>query len=233
MDKLFDINYVYDAFPQLIPYIPYTVLLFVFCALVSLLFGVLFALLKIYPITVLSRISSIVVSFLLGIPLLTLLFLFYFGLPEIMLLLGLDIRRVAGIYFVIFTFSLHFGAVISEYIRGAVNSVNHGQFEAAFSIGLSKFATFKRIIMPQAMPVLIPNMANTYLKSVKSTSIAFTVGVIDLMSQAHAIGGATGHLFESYLAVTVIYYLIYLLLNFFFKWIEVRTLRLNNNKIMN
>lgn len=225
MEKLFDISYVYAAFPRLLPFIPYTLLLVMICVVISFIIGVIFALLKIYPVKILSTITAILVSFLLGVPLLTLLFLFYFGIPDIVLLIGLNIQRADAVYFVIAAFSLHYAAVLSEHLRGAIQSVSQGQFEASFAIGLSNLMTLKRIIIPQALPVFIPNMANTYLTSVKSMSIAFSVGLIDLMSQAMIIGNSSRHLLESYLAVTVLYYLLYLILNYVFKWLEKRALK--------
>ncbi|HEY0207746.1 ABC transporter permease subunit [Acerihabitans sp.] len=227
MGQLFELHYVFAAFPRLLPFIPETLFLLFICIVASLLLGTLFALLQLFPLPLLSRLVAVIVSFVLGMPLLTLLFLFYFGLPEIFLPLGIDFTRTNGIYFVVLAFGLHYAVMVSESIRGAVNSVGKGQFEAAFSIGLTAIAALWRIIMPQAMRVLLPNLANIYLRAIKSTSIAFSVGVVDLMSQAQVIGQSTGHNFESYLAVTVIYYLFYLILSAFFKLMEKWSLGLS------
>jgi L-cystine transport system permease protein len=225
MGQIFEAQYIFYALPRLLPYVPVTLLLLGACVLASVLLGVVFALTRLYPLPVITTITTVLVSFTLGIPLLTLLFLFYFGLPEIMLLVNIDLTRTSGVYFVILAFGLHYGAVLSEHIRGAVSSVGRGQFEAAFSIGLPFLTSLRRIVMPQAMRVLMPNVANTYLKAMKSTSIAFSAGVVDLMSQAEVIGSTTGHTFESYIAVAIIYYVMYILLSALFNRIEKRSLR--------
>jgi L-cystine transport system permease protein len=225
MGQIFEAKYILYAFPALLPYVPVTMLILLVCVAASVVIGVLFALARLYAIPVITRLSTALVSFILGIPLLTLLFLFYFGLPEIMLLVGVDLTRTQGIYFVVLAFGLHYGAVLSEHIRGAVASVDKGQFEAAFSIGLPFLVTLRHIIMPQAMRVLMPNVANTYLKAMKSTSIAFSVGVMDLMSKAENIGSTTGHTFESYIAVAILYYIAYFSLSSLFKSMEKYSIR--------
>ncbi|MDR2625928.1 MAG: amino acid ABC transporter permease [Zoogloeaceae bacterium] len=225
MGQIFEAQYIFYALPRLLPYVPVTLLLLSACVLASILLGVVFALARIYPLPIITRMTAMLVSFTLGIPLLTLLFLFYFGLPEIMLLVNVDLTRTSGVYFVVLAFGLHYGAVLSEHIRGAVSSVGRGQFEAAFSIGLPFLTSLRRIVMPQAMRVLMPNVANTYLKAMKSTSIAFSAGVVDLMSQAVVIGSTTGHTFESYVAVAIIYYVMYTILSAMFNRIERHSLR--------
>jgi L-cystine transport system permease protein len=222
MGLLFEIDYVWSTLFRLIPYVPVTLGILLVCVIASLILGALLALVRLRPIPVLTRICVVLVSFSLGIPLLTMLYMFYFGLPELFLPLGIDLTRTNGLYFVVLAFGLHYGAVLSEHIRGAVGSVDKGQFEAAFSIGLPFFTSLKRIIMPQAMRMLVPNMANTYLKALKSTSIAFSVGVADLLSQAQTIGNGTGHMFESYLAVTILYYALYIALSHLFSTLEKR-----------
>jgi L-cystine transport system permease protein len=225
MGQIFEAQYIFYALPRLLPYVPVTLLLLGACVLASLFLGVVFSLARIYPLPIITRMNALLVSFTLGVPLLTLLFLFYFGLPEIMLLVNVDLTRTSGVYFVILAFGLHYGAVLSEHIRGAVSSVGRSQFEAAFSVGLPFLTSLRRIIMPQAMRVLTPNVANTYLKAMKSTSIAFSAGVVDLMSQAEVIGSSTGHTFESYVAVAIIYYVMYIILSAMFNRIEKWSLR--------
>jgi L-cystine transport system permease protein len=228
MGAIFEFKYVLRTLPQLLLHVPSTLLLLFVCIVASLVFGLIMALLSIYKVPILSRINSFVIAFTLGMPLLTLLYLFYFGLPEVLLPLGIDIRRLHGIYFAVLSYGLHYGAVMAEHIRGAIASVGKGQSDAAFSLVMPPLTVFRRILLPQAMRVLLPNMANTYLKAMKSTSIVFTVGVVDLMSSAHSIGSYTSHMFESYLAVAIIYYVLYLGLSHVFRLAERYSLRYGN-----
>jgi len=228
MSAIFDFTYVLQTLPQLLPYVPGTLLLLLFCITASLILGLLMALLSIYTVPVLTKVNAFVSSFTLGMPLLTLLYLFYFGLPEILLPLGIDLRRVNGIYFAVLAYGLHFGAFMAEHIRGAVASVGKGQLEAAFSLVMPTLTIFRRIMLPQAVRVLVPNMANTYLRAMKSTSIVFTVGVVDLMSRAQSVGSYTGRMFESYLAAAIIYYVLYLVFSYGFRLMERYSLRYGN-----
>jgi L-cystine transport system permease protein len=225
MGHLFEFKYIFISLPLLLPYAPITLLLLAACFLASVVLGVLLALARICRVPVVNKLSIAFCSFILGVPLLTLLFLFYFGLPELLFVVGIDLTRTSGVYFVILAFGLHYGAVLSAHLRTAVASVGRGQFEAAFSIGLPVLTALRRIVMPQAMRVLIPNVANTYLKAMKSTSIAFSVGVMDLMSYAEHVSRLTGHTFETYLGVAIIYGLLYYLLNYLFRYLEQRSLR--------
>jgi L-cystine transport system permease protein len=225
MGKLFEVKYIFITLPMLMPYVPVTLLLLFACFLASVVLGILLALARIYPLPVVTPLSRILCSFILGVPLLTLLFMFYFGLPELFLLIGVNLTRTSGVYFVIAAFGLHYGAVLQAHLRTAVGSVGRGQFEAAYSIGLPFLTALRRVVMPQAMRVLIPNVANTYLKAMKSTSIAFSAGVMDLMGRAESASLVTGHPFESYMAVAIVYGLLYYLLNYLFRYLEERSLR--------
>ncbi len=225
MSKVIDLSLVWKFLPQLLPFIPKSLLMLLACVAASLVVGMMLGIIRIYKVPVLHQMATLIISFSRGTPILTQLFIFYYGLPEVLKFTGLDLSRMSGMFFVILTYGLNFGASTAENIRGAISSVGTGQFEAAYSIGMRPLVAFRRIIFPQALAVMIPNMSNTYLKALKNTSLAFSVGVVDLMSKGKILGQTTMHFFEAYLALAIIYYILYLICNRLFQTAERWSLR--------
>ena len=125
-----------------------------------------------------------------------------------------------ALYFVIITYSLSNGAHFAEIFRGAIKSVEYGQTEAAYSIGMNNIQSFFRIIFPQAIRIAFPNIANSVIGSLKDTSLAFTIGVMDMMGRGETLIASTAHAFEVYISLSVIYYAVVLLLEEIFRLYE-------------
>jgi L-cystine transport system permease protein len=113
-------------------------------------------------------------------------------------------------------------AFLGETIRGAILSVPQVQKEAGYSIGMTKSQTFIHIILPQAIKVLVPAYGTTLVGMIQSTSMLYTIGVVDIMQRSRSIGSATGHLFEGYAVCAVIYIISSLLIKLVFNIIERR-----------
>ena len=92
-------------------------------------------------------------------------------------------REPIRLLFVIVTYALSDAASFAEIFRGAVRSVDKGQTEAAYAAGMTTFQSFRRIVVPQALIVAFPNMANTLIGSLKDTSLAFSIGVMDMVGR--------------------------------------------------
>jgi L-cystine transport system permease protein len=202
-----------------------TLLIVFFSILLGLVIGLLVALPRLYKIAVLERFSEIYISFFRGTPILIQLFLIYYGLPEILLMVHMDISKAPVLDFVILTYALNSGAFLSEAIRSAVLSVDRGQVEAAYSIGMTGFQAFTRVVMPQAIAIAIPVFANLVISNLKDTSLAFTLGVMDLTGKAQTLAQLTQHFMETYIALAFIYLAISLLLEKLFAMGEKRLLR--------
>jgi L-cystine transport system permease protein len=156
-----------------------------------------------------------------GTPVITQLFLTYFALPvALMELTGINITRVPGMFFVTLTYSVYFGASVAENLRGSMNAVGRGQFEAAYSLGMTEFTAFRRIIFPQMIVVALPNFSNIFIRELKNTSLAFSVGVIEMVSAARNLGSVYMHNFEAYAAIAIIYYVLYIMVLQIFNFIE-------------
>jgi L-cystine transport system permease protein len=225
MLELIDMALVPKYILQFLPYVPHTLLVLFFGMTASLVTGLVFVVIRFQNIAVLNQIVIVLISWSRGTPLLTQLFLVYYGLPELVKQAGWDISRWDGLYFVSMTFGLAFGSNTAETFRGAITSVGKEQLDAALSIGMTRITALYRIILPQAMKVALPNLSNIYLSALKATSIVFSVGIVDLMSKAKMTGQNYFHFFESYLAVGIIYFILYLVLNALFRHLEKYALK--------
>lgn len=100
-------------------------------------------------------------------------------------------------------------------------SIDKGQMEASLSLGMTEFQAMKRIILPpQATRVAIPSLGNSFIDLLKSSSLAFTVGVAEILSKAQMNAASSYRFFENYLAVALIYWLIVEVFNFMQKILE-------------
>ncbi|WP_252891716.1 ABC transporter permease subunit [Thermoclostridium stercorarium] len=147
--------YIPKVFFELLTSFPVTVLMLVGSVIFGSLLGFVLARAKISG----GKISKILADAYIGVmrctPPIVLLFIVYYGLPELLLsTAGIDINNVNKGVFVLVTYTLLYGATISEIMRSAYESVDKGQWEAAVSIGLSPFQAFYRIMLPQATAVL-------------------------------------------------------------------------------
>ncbi|MGP0686361.1 amino acid ABC transporter permease [Priestia aryabhattai] len=216
MGKAFDIELIFTSIPQLLSYLHITIWILIASLVIGSTLGLSIALPRIYKVPVLSQIAAVYISFMRGTPILIQLFLVFYGIPALLQLIHIDVSRMAPLVFVIITYSLSTAASFSEMMRGAINSVDKGQTEAAYSIGMSGKQTFTRIVLPQALVVAFPNFGNLVIGSLKDTSLAFTIGVMDMMGRGDTIIAATAHAVEVYIALAIIYYLVAIILEKFF-----------------
>ncbi|MDP4097084.1 amino acid ABC transporter permease [Paenibacillus sp. P96] len=208
MEYGFDITYVFQFIPKLLDTLGVTLLIVAGGIVLGMVAGLLVALPRLYKIPILRHLSAVYVSFFRGTPILILLFLFYYGLPEFLKLLSVNITKLPVLYFVVLTFGLHAAAYISENIRAAVLAVNRGQVEAAYAIGMTGYQALIRIVLPQALAIAIPVFSNLVLAMLKDTSLAFTLGVMELTGKAQTLGSLTQHFIETYLSLALIYLVI-------------------------
>ncbi|MER2039376.1 MAG: amino acid ABC transporter permease [Solibacillus sp.] len=217
---MIDISYVVEFLPKLISYLPITLEIFFLSLVLGLLLGILIAIPRLYNIQVLKSIATIYVSFIRGTPILIQLFLIFYGLPAIVILFGVDLSRMDAFIFVIITYTLHNGGQFAEIFRAAVKSVDYGQTEAAQAIGMSSMQIFIRIVFPQAFRIALPNIGNAAVSSLKDTSLAFSIGVMDMMGRGDTLIAATMKVFEVYIGLAIIYYVIVLIIERLFNWFE-------------
>lgn len=228
MAKLFDLELVFSQIPDLLKYLPVTLELAVVSMLLGLVLGLLLALVKIKKIPVLSQLTNFYISVIRGTPALVQLYIVYFGVPMVMKYLNtyhgfdFDISAIPGIACAILALGFNESAYNAETIRAALQSVDRGQIEAANSIGMTYFQTLRRIVLPEALTVALPNLGNAFIGLIKGTSLAFTCAVVDITAQGKILSGRTYRYFETYVSLAIIYWVITIVLEQLLKLIEKR-----------
>ena len=155
------------------------------------------------------------VDFIRGLPLLVTIFVIFYIPP------ALDIE-VSGFAAVVLALSIFAGAHISEIVRGAVSSVSRGQNDAAKALGLTFWPRIWSIILPQALPAIIPPWTNTAVEMVKGSSLAYLVSVSELLFQTYKVVGRTGAAMQLYIAAALLYFAIKFALSRAGLWLERR-----------
>lgn len=158
----------------------YTLILTALGLLIGFILGISLALMRVYGGKELVWLSSGYEKLFRGIPILILIMIFVYGMPQIFWYVDLLNRRLAG---VILALALRSGAYQSQILRGAILSVNPGQMEAARSMGMSGFQAFRHVVFPQALRLAVPSWSNEYAVVIKDSSFTYVVGIVE-MSQA-------------------------------------------------
>ena len=155
-------------------------------------------------------------------PAIILIFIVFYGLPFLVQIFGANILEYPRAFFLTVALSIMFSATFSEVMRSAYLAVNKGQREAGIAIGLSEFQTFYRIIFPQAFVYAIPNMGNSIIFLFKDTSLAYTIGVIDLMGRGnlYVTQNYGMHSIEVYITVGLIYWLFVIMFEHGFSFLD-------------
>jgi len=179
-------------------------------ALMSFVLGLIIALgialMRLSRILIVSGLARGYISIIRGTPLLVQLFVIFYGLPSIGILV--DPWPSA-----IIAFSLNVGGYAAEVIRAAILSVPKGQWEAGYTIGMSRGQTLVRVILPQAARVSVPPLSNTFISLVKDTSLASLILVTELFRQAQEIAAFSQEFMALYIEAAVVYWVICLVLS--------------------
>ncbi|WP_206815247.1 ABC transporter permease subunit [Chroococcus sp. FPU101] len=211
-----------DTFRRLIFYgVPWTLLLTSLSFLFGLLGGTGVALALISPYKWLRTICRIYVDFFRGTPMLVQLFIIYFGLPALFKGIGLDfsLDRLPA---AIIALSLNVAAYLAEIMRGGIESIDKGQWEACQSLGMNHAETMKEVIFPQAFRRMLPPLGNEFITLIKDTSLAAVIGFEELFRQGQLGVATTYKAFQIYIAVALVYLVLTTLSSYFFKWLEKR-----------
>ncbi|MCZ8189209.1 MAG: ABC transporter permease subunit [Microcystis sp. LE19-338.1B] len=200
--------------------VPWTILLTVLSFLFGLIGGTLVAIALISPYKWLKIICRIYVDFFRGTPMLVQLFLIYFGLPGLFREIGLniDLDRLPA---ALFALSLNVAAYLAEIMRGGIQSIDNGQWEACSSLGMSPVQTMREVIFPQAFRRMLPPLGNEFITLIKDTSLAAVIGFEELFRQGQLMVATTYKAFEIYIAVALVYLVLTTLSSVVFKRLEI------------
>ena len=214
----FDFAYMMEILPDLLGYLPITLYLTLASMTIDVIIGGLFSVVLVNKVPVLTQIIQVIMSFFRGTPPIVQLLLIYFGLPQILpIATGMSAETAS-----ILTFSLNTAAYLAEVFRAALVSVDEGQVEAAMTVGLTYGQTLRGIVLPQAVRNAIPGTGNTFVGLLKNSSLAFTIGVVELLAQGKLFASNSLRFFEAYFAVALIYWALTILYSLLQNWYEKR-----------
>ncbi len=160
-------------------------------------------------------VCSVYLSCFRGTPLLVQLFIWFFGLPRFGILLPAFVCGVVGL-------GMYSASYVSEIVRGAIQSIDRGQMEAARSLGMSSRQAMLKIILPQAFIRMIPPLGNEFISLIKNSALVSLVTIHDLMHEGQKIISVSYRSLEIYLVIAVIYWIMTSVTTLILRRIELR-----------
>lgn len=218
-----------ESFVSALDYLPKTIELILIPLVIGLVIGTLIALIRVYKIPVLSQFFSFFIPIYQGIPIVVALLIynliFLMKCNDVLEFFhsSKTISDVDSIIVGLFALSFMMICNVSETVRGALLSVDKGQNEAAYAVGLSKVQAIKRIVIPQTIPVVIPTMVNNTVGLIKATSIVYAVGIAEILSGALVPASKGYTFFEGYLAAALLYWILTVAVEVTYKFVEKKS----------
>jgi polar amino acid transport system permease protein len=210
-----DWQFVWQIMPTLIEGVKITILATVLGAIVAALIGLVIALVRRSRNLLLSASVGFAAEFIRGTPLLVQLYFLFYVLPDIGILLPPLVAGVIGI-------GLHYGTYVAEVYRAGIENVPRGQWEAAKACNMGGRATWTHIILPQAIPPMIPALANYFIAMFKETPLLSAITVLELMNQAKSVANSSYRYIEPMTLVGAFFLVISLCSVVLLRWLERR-----------
>ncbi|MBV0890358.1 ectoine/hydroxyectoine ABC transporter permease subunit EhuD [Paracoccus sp. Z118] len=210
-----DWEFAAEITPVLLSGLKVTILATILGAAVAAVLGLVFAVLRRSSNRIVSRTTSFIVEFIRGTPLLVQLYFIFYVLPDIGLRLPALTAGVIGM-------GLHYATYAAEVYRGGIEAVPRGQWEAAKATNLTARQTWINVILPQAIPPMVPAMANYLLAMFKETPLLTAITVVEMMSQARIVANTTYRYVEPMTLVGVFFLVISLISVVGLRWLERR-----------
>ncbi|MEG3111934.1 MULTISPECIES: ABC transporter permease subunit [unclassified Pantoea] len=210
---MFDIDVLLPDFLSIMEAVPVTLAMAVTIFLFSTLVGGLFAFIEHKRIVVLRQLVITYKIAFKGVPMVVVIFLAYYGLPPalhfVASMFGVDVNAHSLPNWVIIIVALTacVAAFQAEVVKGALNSFDAGQADAAHSLGYTQAQLFRRVLFPQIIVAAIPDLANAFMVIMKALSLAFAIEVIDIFAQAQLTAALNFYYLEAF-AIAVVFYMV-------------------------
>lgn len=209
-----DPTFAWTVVPILLSGLKTTLLATVLATVLALVIGLVFALGRRSKIIEIRMVVGAIVEFIRRTPVLVQIYFIYFVLPEIGIVLP-------GFATGVIALGLHTGAYMSEVYRAGIESVPRGQWEAAQALNYTSRETWFRVILPQALPPMVPALGNYTILMFKDSSLLSIIAVPELMSMARNIGNDTYRYLEPMTIVALIYFVMSIIAAGLVRWLEL------------
>lgn len=223
-------NFAYMAqlFPKVLEALPMTMALTIAAMFFGSILGFLLALSRLYKVPFFNSFAKVYLSIIRGVPLVVQIYIAYYVMPGVVVNIGhtfglhLQAKDVSALAIAIIAFSLDQAAYLSETFRAALESIDAGQMEAASSVGMTHLQGMFKIVIPQAIVVALPSFGNLFLGMIKGSSLAYMVGLSEIMGVSNVEAAPGLNFIESYLMISVLYWVTCSIFEKLFRMLETR-----------
>ncbi|MGL6199608.1 MAG: amino acid ABC transporter permease [Lachnospiraceae bacterium] len=225
---MINFHYFFNSLRAAISYIPQNLYICVLTVFICMILGTLIAMLRVYKVPFFKPVMDILMALLKAFPanlVLLIVFLLFtnnFNKLSAFFKLNISIQEVNNLYIAIIALIICSLSGISEVIRSGLLSIDKGQYEAGYSVGMTRAHTFLRIILPQAVKAVIPPLTNSVLSVMKTTALVSVIGVVDIMNGALIAANYAYSYLEAYLAAALVFWVIGLILESLSQFAEKR-----------
>ncbi|MGO7731361.1 ectoine/hydroxyectoine ABC transporter permease subunit EhuD [Rhizobium johnstonii] len=216
-----DWDFVWQIMPTLLEGFKITLLATILGAAVAMIVGLALAIARRSPVAGVSRTVGFVSEFIRGTPLLVQLYFIFYVLPDIGIRLAPLVAGVIGM-------GIHYATYTAEVYRAGIENVPRGQWEAAKATNLSTRQAWIHVILPQAIPPMIPALANYFIAMFKETPLLSAITVLELMNQAKSIANSNYRYIEPMTLVGIFFLVISLISVVGLRWLEERYARMGD-----
>lgn len=224
-------EFLFDTFFVALSGVPIALLVTVVSLAFAVPLGFFLALTRINEIPVLNRITKIYVSFVRGTPVIIQIFVLYSSIPLILnsffekYNIDYPIYDINPIWYAFIIFTFNTAAILVEVFRSALQTVNKGQLEAAYSVGLSTTQAYIRIIIPQALVSAMPNLCTATINLIKATSLGYAISLQEITLKAKVAANVGYNYLEAYIDIFIVYLIVCITVEYLFKVGERRLSR--------
>jgi polar amino acid transport system permease protein len=212
-------DYIFDVLLRLLSGVKITVIIFLITFILSIPLGLLGAMLRNLKIKPLNKIIDVYTWVIRGTPLLLQLYFMVYGIRIIVRMLTGTNLTLDDMSIALITFVINYTAYFIEIFRGGMNSINKGQFESAYILGLSNYQTYLKIIIPQTIKKTLPTITNEAINLVKDTSLVSAVAILDLLNTTKRIVSLDFR-FDAYFIAAIFYLLLSYIIVYLFRKVE-------------
>jgi len=217
----FDVDFIVRQAPYILAGAPLTILISLVSIIMAVGFAFVGALGRLSSRATIYSIATLYVSVVRGTPLIFQIIFMYLALPQIVP----EAAQIPAIALGIFALAFNYGAYITEIFRAGIEAVPRGQIEAAASLGMSQRRIMVRIVLPQAIRIVIPAIGNEFIAMIKDSALVYIIGVQELLWRARTIGSANFRTLETLLLAALVYWLLTLIFSFAQERLEQRMAR--------
>lgn len=177
----------------------------------ALSLGIVVGILRTLPSRPLQAIGTVYVELFRNIPLLVQLFCWYFVLPEVLpKTAGAWLKQLpnASFFTAVVAIGFYMSVRVAEQLRSGINALPRGQKNAGLALGLTTAQTYRYVLLPVAFRIILPPLTSEFLNTIKNSSVALTIGLVELTARAYAIQEQSFQFFEAFAAATVVYLIV-------------------------